>query len=194
MNIKQFSRIIGITLLSSVNSLFVSPALSQQVSCSNYWVNPNTGLTECFGSSMNLILEPEPVKPEPTLKSSVERRATATTELNVCDSLSGGLKQSYCNLASILVGKNKLNIAARNSVSKNIDYTETCQTIVRGRMKSPATTQFASGSSTEIFPGVYVINGEVDSQNGYGALIRGDYTCVFSDTPEYENLNAINVS
>lgn len=193
MKIEKLSKFIGIALLSSVNSLFVSPAFSQQVNCSNYWVNLNTGLTECFGSGMNLILEPKPVKSEPTAKT-VERRATRTSELNVCDSLTNGLKQSYCNLASILVGKNKLNIAARNSVSKNIDYTETCQTIVRGRMKSPATTQFASGSSTEIFPGVYVINGEVDSQNGYGALIRGDYTCVFSDTPGYENLNAINVS
>ncbi len=197
MNIKVFPTIINkgisLALISSINSFLVSPAFSQQVNCSNYWVNPNTGKTECFGNGMNLILEPKPVKPELKTTSKTIERTTKTSELNVCDSLNG-LKQAYCKLASTLVGKNKMNIAARNSVSKNIDYTEACQTIVRGRMKAPATTQFADGSSTEIFPGVYVINGNVDSQNAYGALIRGNYTCVFSDTPGHENLNSIYVS
>ena len=53
MNIKIISTIInkgvGLALIGSVNSFFVSPALSQSTSCSNYWINPNTGLEECFG-------------------------------------------------------------------------------------------------------------------------------------------------
>lgn len=55
MNIKVFPAIInksiGLSLISLINSFFISPALSQQAGCSNYWVNPNTGKTECFGSS-----------------------------------------------------------------------------------------------------------------------------------------------
>ena len=174
---------IGLALITSINSLFISPALSQSTSCSNYWVNPNTGKTECFDSGMNLILEPSP--------KTVNRR---TSEVDICDSLTNGLEQAACNLASTLVGKDKLNFAARNSVSKNIDYIETCQTVVKGRMKSPASTQFASGRSTEIFPGVYVIHGEVDSQNSYGALIRGSYNCVFSNTPGHKNLSSVYIN
>ena len=53
MNIKVFSTIInksiGFALISSINSFLISPALSQSKSCSNYWINPNTGLEECFG-------------------------------------------------------------------------------------------------------------------------------------------------
>jgi hypothetical protein len=199
MNIKIYSTIInksiGLALISSINSFLISPALSQQVNCSNYWVKPSTGKVECLDRNMGLILESEPVKPKSEMTSkTTERSNTRTSELDACNSLTNSLKQSYCKLASLLVGKEKLNVAARNSISKNVDYTETCQAIVRERMKAPATTQFVDGNSTEIFPGVYVIMGKVDSQNGYGALIRGDYTCVFSDTPGYESLNSIYVS
>ena len=53
MNIKGFPRTInkciGFALIGSINSFLVSPALSQSTGCSNYWINPNTGLEECFG-------------------------------------------------------------------------------------------------------------------------------------------------
>ena len=55
MNIKTIPTIInkgiGLALIGSINSFLVSPVLSQSTGCSNYWVNPNTGKTECFGSS-----------------------------------------------------------------------------------------------------------------------------------------------
>lgn len=55
MNIKVITKIIdkgiGLALIGSINSFVVSPVLSQSTGCSNYWVNPNTGKTECFGSS-----------------------------------------------------------------------------------------------------------------------------------------------
>jgi hypothetical protein len=59
MNIRNFSKVIvkgiGITLIGSINAFVVSPVLSQQAGCSNYWVNPNTGLQECFGFGGNSI-------------------------------------------------------------------------------------------------------------------------------------------
>jgi len=69
MNIKICSQIftkgIGIVLITTMNTFSVFPAFAQQPDCSNYWSNPNTGETECFGSKMNLIAEPEPVISEP---------------------------------------------------------------------------------------------------------------------------------
>ena len=59
MNIKVFSTIInksiGLALIGSINSFLVSPVLSQSTGCSNYWVNPNTGLQECFDFGGNSI-------------------------------------------------------------------------------------------------------------------------------------------
>ncbi|BAZ45195.1 hypothetical protein NIES4102_22130 [Chondrocystis sp. NIES-4102] len=43
------SKSVGLALIGAINSFSTSSAFSQQTGCSNYWVNPNTGKTECFG-------------------------------------------------------------------------------------------------------------------------------------------------
>lgn len=56
----------------------------------------------------------------------------------------------------------------------------TCRTEVLTRLKAPSTAQFASASTrygvgqTADF---YTVTGEVDAQNGFGALLRTAYRC-----------------
>lgn len=61
-----------------------------------------------------------------------------------------------------------------------------CQTTVREKLKAPATARFDAdkppsvesnaGSSAE--PGSMVVNGTVDAENGFGALVRNEYFCI----------------
>ncbi len=76
MNIKFYSTIftkgIGIALIATINTFSTFPAFGQQANCSNYWINPNTGKTECFNSNMNLIVEPKPLSHKPLLAESYD--------------------------------------------------------------------------------------------------------------------------
>ena len=74
MNIKFCSKIItqgiGIAFIATMNTFSTLPVFGQQVNCSSYWTNPNTGKTECFNSNMNLIVEPKPLPHKPNLISA----------------------------------------------------------------------------------------------------------------------------
>ncbi len=48
MNSKIITKGLGITLITAINCFSVLPILAQEANCSNYWINPNTGETECF--------------------------------------------------------------------------------------------------------------------------------------------------
>ena len=69
MNITVASTIfplrIGIALIATINSFSILPTLAEQPNCANYWINPQTGNTECFSKQMDLILEPKPILPKP---------------------------------------------------------------------------------------------------------------------------------
>lgn len=52
-----------------------------------------------------------------------------------------------------------------------------CEEWVKERLKAPATAQFTDGSVTGDAVGGFTIAGTVDSENGFGALIRGDWSC-----------------
>lgn len=55
-----------------------------------------------------------------------------------------------------------------------------CETAVKAQLKSPATAGF-SGETTSPAGNGYYVEGNVDAQNGFGALIRSHWTC--STTP-----------
>jgi hypothetical protein len=55
-----------------------------------------------------------------------------------------------------------------------------CETAVKAQLKSPATAGF-SGETTSPAGSGYYVEGNVDAQNGFGALIRSHWTC--STTP-----------
>ena len=186
---------IGISLAAVSNCLFIFPALSIEPDCVNYMVT-SSGSIECYDGNLNVIPMPSPLKytVSETSQSSSKRATPSANISSVCESLSDSLSKSQCDLAELYVGRESLYTAAYNSVSENINYNSVCQALVRSKMKAPATTKFVDeGSSNEIFPGVYFISGDVDSQNGYGALIRDKYYCIFSNTPGYKDLNVVEL-
>lgn len=60
-----------------------------------------------------------------------------------------------------------------------------CKRIVPEFLKSPGSTKFpVTPLTTEIFRGMYVVSGKVDSQNSYGALLRANYYCYMRNVPK----------
>lgn len=55
-----------------------------------------------------------------------------------------------------------------------------CREQVKARMRAPATTQFPGGEMVGSNSNQPQIDGVYDSQNGFGALMRGTYTCLLS--------------
>lgn len=61
---------------------------------------------------------------------------------------------------------------------------DVCHQFVKERLRAPATAKFERYSEARI-TGVeptYTVRGHVDSENGFGALIRSDYTCTVRHT------------
>lgn len=54
---------------------------------------------------------------------------------------------------------------------------QTCQNLVRDKLKAPATAQFVDVTFTDWQGGHWTVNGQVDAQNGFGALVRGPFSC-----------------
>lgn len=63
-------------------------------------------------------------------------------------------------------------------------YAQTsCEEFVKGRLKSPSSASFPFSVKPEIIgsgSGPYTVVGQVDSQNGFGAMIRSGYRCEVS--------------
>lgn len=53
---------------------------------------------------------------------------------------------------------------------------DVCEQFVERRLKAPATAEF-SESTVMQGGGEWVVEGDVDSENGFGALIRSEYSC-----------------
>ena len=51
-----------------------------------------------------------------------------------------------------------------------------CEGWVEDQLKSPATAKFQDGGASG-GPSGYTIDGTVDSENSFGALVRSDWTC-----------------
>lgn len=59
-----------------------------------------------------------------------------------------------------------------------------CENFVEDRLRAPSTAEFPSTSDYDISGSgsVYTVRGYVDSENGFGAMIRSDWTCVVQET------------
>jgi hypothetical protein len=57
-----------------------------------------------------------------------------------------------------------------------------CQDAVRSKLKSPSTASFGDATVRDRQAGGVVINGPVDSENGFGAMIRSAYVCDVDDS------------
>ncbi|WP_104990860.1 hypothetical protein [Deinococcus sp. NW-56] len=61
----------------------------------------------------------------------------------------------------------------------NNDLISNCKVVVRNGLKTPSVAKFAKVNKPvySTVGGVYVVSGEVDSQNSYGAMIRSKFWC-----------------
>lgn len=59
-----------------------------------------------------------------------------------------------------------------------------CQQWVEEQLKAPSTAEFPTTSSVDISNkgAQWTVNGYVDAQNGFGAMIRTDFTCTATHT------------
>lgn len=55
---------------------------------------------------------------------------------------------------------------------------DVCETFVERRLKSPSTADFSDTTTAASGESEWTVSGAVDSQNGFGAMIRNNYTCV----------------
>jgi hypothetical protein len=53
-----------------------------------------------------------------------------------------------------------------------------CEGKVKNTLQSPTTAQFSGVTTTKHDFGVWTIEGNVDAQNGFGAMIRDTFSCV----------------
>ena len=52
-----------------------------------------------------------------------------------------------------------------------------CKQFVRERLKSPSTAEFPRPVTENLYESRWRVEGVVDSQNGFGAMVRTQYTC-----------------
>jgi hypothetical protein len=59
-----------------------------------------------------------------------------------------------------------------------------CEDAVKGRLKAPATAQFSGFEQEELDARLTAVRGSVDSENGFGAMIRSSFKCHVLDDEE----------
>ena len=73
-----------------------------------------------------------------------------------------------------------------------------CEGFVGDRLKAPSTARFsgveeASVSRSQASPKWFTVRGWVDSQNGFGAQMRNDFSCVVEETSDGWSAVAVDV-
>lgn len=57
------------------------------------------------------------------------------------------------------------------------DAVQVCETWVSEKLKSPSSAEFSGTDSAPAGSDAWTVTGQVDSQNGFGAMIRTSWTC-----------------
>lgn len=99
----------------------------------------------------------------------------------ICEPLKGN-DNSLCKMALRKVGSKKfsqIGQTTKSAPAKTVKAIPSiCKTRVTNNLKSPASARYPNQPQTrEIFEGIYIVTGKVDSQNSYGALLRKGYHC-----------------
>jgi hypothetical protein len=68
---------------------------------------------------------------------------------------------------------------------------DACHDAVKAQLKSPSSASFPGGQVTERSGG-YVVEGAVDSQNSFGAMIRNTFTCTVAG--DNDSVRVVNVT
>lgn len=106
----------------------------------------------------------------------------------------GGLLSVFLLWMIITIGSGGSNTNSTNNVKVGHDNIEVCveaQMQLKNYLKSPSTAKFPSCSTFSITKSeneTYTVNSYVDSQNGFGAMVRSNWTV------KYHYLGENNVS
>lgn len=66
--------------------------------------------------------------------------------------------------------------AAREAVEQSV--TDACKSAVAAKLKSPGSAQWSNVEASRPYGNfTWKVEGKVDSQNGFGALVRGEFLC-----------------
>jgi hypothetical protein len=79
-------------------------------------------------------------------------------------------------IAAIL-GNNLGGDGGSDSVGGSSGAEAICETFVKERLRAPATAEFSGAAVDVVNRDEYLVVGTVDSENGFGALVRTDYEC-----------------
>jgi hypothetical protein len=122
--------IFCLILIGSIDYFSTIPAFAQPTHCSNYWVNPNTGKTECFGGNIlnnSRSTDSNQISLERAFaekKSNIQVRGEGTVIKLLPDDLDGGRHQKFIiKLASgqtLLIAHN-IDIAPKISLLREGD-------------------------------------------------------------------------
>lgn len=79
-----------------------------------------------------------------------------------------------------------------NDSKKNVDNFDACsaaQYFIKEKLKSPSTAVFQSYNEMRVSRegNDFVVSGYVDSQNGFGAMLRSDFMAVMKYHPDAKN-------
>lgn len=69
---------------------------------------------------------------------------------------------------------------------------DVCEQFVKDRLKSPGSAKFSETKAVETTTGEWTVEGAVDSENSFGALIRNSYVCKVRHTSG-ENWRLVNL-
>ena len=64
-----------------------------------------------------------------------------------------------------------------NEDDKSYGAEDTCKDAVKNSLKSPGTAKFSGMSTSPMGTDEWDTTGEVDSENGFGALLRSSFSC-----------------
>lgn len=70
----------------------------------------------------------------------------------------------------------------------DLDARIACHDLVSKQLKAPSTAKFGNESESQS-GGTWTARGTVDSQNGFGAMIRGSYTCSMTFNAERDSFS-----
>lgn len=115
------------------------------------------------------------------------------SEIDVADSTKSKSKGWIGGLVALgvvlLIGW-AVNRSTSNPLDGEAGAKSVCEDFVKGRLKSPGSADF-SDVTTSTSGLTYTVTGAVDSQNGFGALIRSQFTCVVSDAGDEWRLQSL---
>ena len=81
------------------------------------------------------------------------------------------------SLLVLIYFENKATITASSSAI------EIAEKFILSGLKSPTTAKFSRASYEQRGTNVFLVSGYVDSQNSFGAMLRGTWLCLISNTP-----------